>query len=85
MERLEDLPNIGKVAVRQLIQVGIESPEKLKAIGAKEAWLKIQAIDDSAYLNRLYGLEGAVEGIKKSQLDFETKSDLKQFYEDHKL
>ena len=37
MERLEDLPNIGKVAVRQLIQVGIESPEKLKAIGAKEA------------------------------------------------
>ena len=79
MERLEDLPNIGKVAVRQLIQVGIESPEKLKAIGAKEAWLKIQAIDDSAYLNRLYGLEGAVEGIKKSQLDFETKADLKQF------
>ena len=70
MERLEDLPNIGKVAVRQLIQVGIESPEKLKAIGAKEAWLKIQA---------------AVEGIKKSQLDFETKADLKQFYEDHKL
>ncbi len=85
MERLEDLPNIGKVVSRQLIQVGIESPEKLKAIGAKEAWLKIQAIDDSAYLNRLYGLEGAVEGIKKSQLDFETKADLKQFYEDHKL
>lgn len=85
MERLEDLPNIGKVVYRQLIQVGIESPEKLKAIGAKEAWLKIQAIDDSACLNRLYGLEGAVEGIKKFQLDFEIKADLKQFYEDHKL
>ncbi|WP_286077867.1 TfoX/Sxy family protein [Thomasclavelia cocleata] len=79
------MPNIGKVVSRQLIQVGIESPEKLKAIGAKEAWLKIQAIDDSACLNRLYGLEGAVEGIKKSQLDFEIKADLKQFYEDHKL
>ncbi len=85
MERLEDLPNIGKVVYRQLFQVGIESPEKLKAIGAKEAWLKIQAIDDSACLNRLYGLEGAVEGMKKSQLDFEIKADLKQFYEDHKL
>ncbi|MCR1959373.1 competence protein TfoX [Thomasclavelia cocleata] len=85
MERLEDLPNIGKVVYRQLIQVGIESPEKLKAIGAKEAWLKIQAIDDSACLNLLYGLEGAVDGIKKSQLDFEIKADLKQFYEDHKL
>ena len=79
------MPNIGKVVYRQLIQVRIESPEKLKAIGAKEAWLKIQAIDDSACLNRLYGLEGAVEGIKKSQLDFEIKADLKQFYEDHKL
>lgn len=85
MERLEDLPNIGKVVAQQLIQVGIESPAKLKAIGAKEAWLKIQEIDDSACINRLYGLQGAVEGIKKTQLDFETKADLKEFYEDHKL
>lgn len=85
MERLEDLPNIGKVVAQQLIQVGIKDPDELKAIGAKEAWLKIQAIDDSACIHRLYGLEGAIEGIKKTQLDFETKADLKKFYEDHKL
>lgn len=85
MEKLEDLPNIGKVVAQQLIQVGIDSPIKLKEVGAKEAWLKIQAIDESACIHRLYGLEGAIEGIKKTQLDYETKADLKQFYRDHKL
>lgn len=85
MEKLEDLPNIGKVVAQQLIQVGIDSPIKLKEVGAKEAWLKIQEIDESACIQRLYGLEGAIEGIKKTQLDFETKADLKQFYRDHKL
>ena len=85
MEKLEDLPNIGKVVAQQLIQVGIDNPIKLKEVGAKEAWLKIQAIDESACIQRLYGLEGAIEGIKKTQLDYETKADLKQFYRDHKL
>lgn len=85
MEKLEDLPNIGKVVAQQLIQVGIDSPIKLKEVGAKEAWLKIQEIDESACIQRLYGLEGAIEGIKKTQLDYETKADLKQFYRDHKL
>lgn len=85
MERLEDLPNIGAVVAQQLVQVGIKSPADLKAIGAKEAWLKIQAIDASACIHRLYGLEGAIEGVRKTQLDFETKEDLKEFYKEHKL
>ena len=78
MGKLEDLPNIGKVVAQQLIQVGIDDPIKLKEVGAKEAWLKIQQID-------VYALEGAVEGIKKTQLDYETKAELKQFYNEHKL
>lgn len=36
-------------------------------------------------IHRLYALEGAVEGIKKTQLDYETKAELKQFYNEHKL
>lgn len=83
MGKLEDLPNIGKVVAQQLIQVGIDDPIKL--IGAKEAWLKIQQINESACIHRLYALEGAVEGIKKTQLDYETKAELKQFYNEHKL
>lgn len=85
MERLEDMKNIGKVVAQQLIEVGIDTPAKLKEIGAREAWLKIQSIDESACIHRLYSLEGAIEGIKKTQLDFETKMALKQFYQEHKL
>lgn len=85
MEHLEDMINIGKVLASQLTQVGIDSPDKLKQIGARDAWLKIQAIDESACIHRLYSLEGAIEGIKKTQLDYETKVALKQFYLDHKL
>ena len=85
MERLEDMKNIGKVVAQQLIEVGIDTPAKLKEIGAKAAWLKIQSIDESACIHRLYSLEGAIEGIKKTQLDYETKIELKQFYNEHKL
>ena len=68
MGELSKLPNIGKVVEEQLIQVGIDSVDKLKQIGAKEAWLKIQQIDESACINRLMALEGAIEGVKKTML-----------------
>lgn len=50
----------------QLNQVGINTYDQLKEMGSRQAWLKIKAIDDSACINRLYGLEGAVQGIKKA-------------------
>lgn len=64
----------------QLNQVGINTYDQLKEMGSRQAWLKIKAIDDSACINRLYGLEGAVQGIKKSQLSSEVKAELKEFY-----
>lgn len=85
MERLEDMHNIGKTVALQLRQVGIDTPEKLKKVGAKKAWLKIQEIDESACIHRLYGLQGAIMAVKKTELDFEIKKDLKKFYEEHKL
>lgn len=60
--------------------MGINSYDQLKEMGSRQAWLKIKAIDDSACINRLYGLEGAVQGIKKSQLSAEVKAELKEFY-----
>ena len=42
MGELSKLPNIGKTVEEQLVQIGINSVEELKKIGAKEAWLKIQ-------------------------------------------
>ncbi|MGN0488362.1 MAG: TfoX/Sxy family protein [Ruminococcus sp.] len=84
MGELSKLPNIGKIVEEQLVQVGINSVDELKEIGAKEAWLKIQEIDESACIHRLMALEGAIEGIKKTMLSDEVKADLKEFYNRNK-
>lgn len=81
MGNLSKLPNIGAVVEEQLNQVGITTYDQLKETGSKQAWLKIKAIDESACINRLYGLEGAIQGIKKSQLSSEVKAELKEFYD----
>ena len=60
MGELAKLPNIGKVVEEQLNQVGITTYEELKELGSRQAWLRIKAIDDSACINRLYSLEGAI-------------------------
>lgn len=80
MERLSQLPNIGEVLERQIVSVDINSPDELRVIGAKKAWLRILAVDDSACIHRLYSLEGAVRGIKKSMRDENIKLELKGFY-----
>ena len=71
MSELSKLPNIGKVGEEQLYQVGITTAEELAEAVAKEAWLKIQDIDESACINRLMALEGAIQGVKKSLLSDE--------------
>ena len=84
MGQLSKLSNIGKVVERQLNQVGINTYEELKDLGAEKAWLKIQEIDESACIHRLLALEGALNGIKKSQLSDNRKAELKEFYDLHK-
>lgn len=84
MGELAKLPNIGKTVEEQLLQVGIRSADDLKKVGAKAAWIKIQAIDESACIHRLMALEGAIQGVKKTMLSDEVKADLKEFYQWHK-
>lgn len=84
MGELSKLPNIGNVVEEQLNEVGIHTFEELKAIGAEQAWLKIQEIDESACIHRLYGLEGAIRGIRKTLLPEERKAELREFYKWHK-
>lgn len=83
--KLSDLPNIGAALEAQLIAVGIVTHEDLQRIGAKEAWLKIQEIDESACINRLLSLEGAILGVKKSLLPEEKKEELREFYRWYKI
>ena len=85
MSKLSELPNIGPNVESQLNEVGITTYEELKDAGAEDAWLRIQAIDCSACINRLMGLEGAIQGVKKSFLSESRKSELKAFYHAHKV
>lgn len=80
MGELSKLPNIGKVLEKQLNDVGINTIDDLINLGSKETWLKIKEIDDSACLNRLMALEGAVQNIRWHNLSEEDKENLKAFY-----
>ena len=80
MGELATLPNIGKDTENQLNSVGIMTVEQLREIGSRKAWHMLRTRDDSACLHRLYGLEGAILGVKKSALSPETKRDLKEFF-----
>lgn len=84
MGELSELPNIGTEVERQLNEVGIFTYDDLKKLGAKQAWLKIQEIDESACIHRLMALEGAIQNKRKTLLADETKADLKEFYQWHK-
>ena len=83
MGELSKLPNIGKTVEEQLQQVGIGTIEALRETGAREAWLRIKAIDSSACYNRLCALEGALRGIRWHDLPEEEKKALKAFYAAH--
>ena len=85
MGELSKLPNIGKEVEKQLNDVGIFTYDELKDIGAEKAWLKIQQIDVSACIHRLLALEGAIQGVKKTALPQERKTELKDFYEKNKI
>lgn len=80
MGGLLKLPNIGKYAEEKLLAAGIATPEELLKVGSKAAFLRIRENDPTVCLHLLYGLEGAVQGIKDSRLSPETKQDLISFF-----
>ena len=82
---LTDLPNIGKVAAEKLKEVGITSPEELRAVGTEQAFIRLQTIDETVCLSMLQGLEGAVQGIRWHNLPKERKEELKQFFRMRKV
>ena len=72
--------NIGKDTEMKLIQVGIDSFEMLESVGSEEAFIRLQTLDPGACLSLLYGLEGAIEGVKWNTLSSEKKEELQAFY-----
>lgn len=84
LPRLSDLPNIGAKLEAQLQSVGITHPGELRKVGAREAWLRILAVDSSACIHRLMALEGAIRGVPKANLPEDVKADLRAFLRSHK-
>ena len=82
---LTDLPNIGKVVAEKLKEVGIDTPEELRKVGAEQAFIRLQTKDEGACLCMLQGLEGAVQGIRWHNLPKERKEELKQFFRMRKI
>lgn len=79
MEKLSEIPNIGKELEEYLIRVGISTPSLLKEKGSVKAFQLIHAVDHGACINMLYALEGAVQNIRCHKLGENKKKEL-QFY-----
>jgi DNA transformation protein and related proteins len=80
MSNLSKAINIGKDTEKKLIQAGIDSFEKLVEAGSEQAFIRLQTIDKGACLCLLYGLDGAIEGVKWNKLSSGRKKELQEFY-----
>lgn len=80
MEELKGMPNVGKITIKRLKNVGITTGDELISLGSKEVYKKLLAYEGDTCLDTLYGLEGAVEGIRWCNLSDNTKKDLKSFF-----
>jgi len=78
---LTKLPNIGPELARLLNEVEIRDSEELTALGAEMAFLRLKARDPDACFHKLTALEGAVQGVRKTQLTPERKAQLREFFD----
>lgn len=78
---LTKLPNIGPELSRMLNEVEIRDSEELKELGAEIALLRMKTQGLDVCFHKLTALEGAVQGIKKSQLTPERKAELRTFFD----
>ena len=80
---LTSLPEIGAVTAKQLVTVGIDTPDALRTVGAKEAFLRIRdQLDPGACIALLHGLEAATQGVRARDLEPQVKADLNQWKKD---
>ncbi|MDP8211497.1 MAG: TfoX/Sxy family protein [Candidatus Stygibacter australis] len=78
--KLISLPNIGKILEGRLVEAGVDSVEKLIALGSKTAFMKMVEIDSEVCISVIYSLEGAIQGIRWHDLDRRKREELKKFY-----
>lgn len=79
MSELVSMANIGKEMDKKLTAVGINSPEKLREAGSKQAFLRLKESFPQVCLVHLYALEGAIQNTEFNNLPEEKKKELKEF------
>lgn len=79
MQGLTGMMNIGGEMARKLVTVGIDTPEKLLAAGAKQAFARMKEAYPQVCLVHLYALEGAIQNVEFNSLSAQTKQELKAF------
>lgn len=78
----KQLRNVGPKLAARLVEAGIDSPEKLRRMGAKKAFEKMYADGDSygdfnaAYL---YALEGAIRDCDWLEIPQKIKQEYKEY------
>lgn len=73
---IEELPNLGVVSAEWLRQAGITTLAELTALGAVEAYFRVQKLGVKPNLNLLYALEGAIRGSHWLQVKRDSKAKL---------
>ena len=79
MSELTSMKNIGDAIATKLKSVEIDTPEKLCALGSREAFFRLKARHPNVCLVHLYALEGAVSDMDYNRLPEKTKKDLQVF------
>ena len=78
-EKLSNLPNIGKELEKLLNSIGITTFNDLKEMGSIKICKKLKLTGYACY-NKLYALEGAIQGIRWHQLPKEYRLKLREKY-----
>lgn len=84
-ELAKKLRNIGPIVAVKLINAGIDTPEKLRKLGAKEAYMRI--LRSGGFCGKfhaayLYALEGAIIDCDWREIPEETKKEFKAYTEE---
>ena len=79
---MKKLTNVGQRIAERLVDAGIESPEQLKKVGAKEIYM--QLFEKEGWSNLLcpcflYALEGAITGERWNEIPDKKKEEFKAF------
>lgn len=78
--RLKDLPNLTFQLEVLLFEAGITNEETLRALGARECWLKMRAKNRALGIKVLFALEGAIEGLHEAALPAGTRRELTEWF-----